>query len=188
MRTAVHVTWRIVSAVIMLAVLGLVALLVVLPRVASAQPLTVLSSSMEPTFKAGSTVVIRPVDPGDLSVGDVITFQAAPGVKELITHRILEVQPTTPISFITKGDNNGGPDLEPVPAGAVRGQVWFDVPYVGYVAEFAQRPTLLALLLMGGGLVVGLQLLASVRAGGASRRPSTDAQADAASVTLGDRP
>lgn len=163
MRTIARVLGRAVTAVITIAVLGLVALLVVLPRVSASQPLTVLSSSMEPTIPVGTTVFIRPVDATKIAVGDVITYQVAPGVRELITHRVLKVRDTSPVSFVTQGDNNGGPDLEAVPAGAVRGEVWFHVPYLGYLSERLQGSTLIALVIIGLGLVLLGQILTSIR-------------------------
>lgn len=139
--------------------LGLVALLVVVPRVTGTIPLTVYTGSMEPTIATGAVVLIEPVDPSTLVPGDVITFQVAPDVDEYITHRIVRVQPdTSPPSFVTKGDNNPGDDLAPVPVGAVRGKVWIDVPYVGTAQQFVTGRTGIAVL----AVVAGLLLLAAV--------------------------
>lgn len=148
-----------IGALVVLLVVALMGLLLVLPRVTGAVPLTVLSGSMEPTIPVGSAVFIRPVDPATVQVGDVITYQAAPGVKELITHRVTEVQPDTePPSFITKGDANRGEDLEPVPVGAVRGEVWFHVPYVGQAADLVHGPRGWAVLAMLGGVLIAVHL------------------------------
>lgn len=154
---------RIATTVLTTAVLviglGLVALLVVVPRVTGTIPLTVYTGSMEPTIATGAVVLIEPVDPATLQVGDVITYQVAPDVDEYITHRIVTVQPeTTPPSFITKGDNNPGDDIDPVPVGAVRGEVWIDVPYVGTAQQFVTGRAGIALL----AVVAGLVLLGSV--------------------------
>ncbi len=66
-------------------------------------------------------IVSRPVDPGDIEVGDVIVFRSpsgatvsagADGVFEateamLITHRVVAVRGSGPdLSFRTKGDGN----------------------------------------------------------------------------------
>ena len=146
------------TAVLVLGV-GLVALLVVLPRLTGTVPLTVYTGSMEPTIDTGAVVLIEKVDPATLQVGDVITFQVAPDVDEYITHRIVEIQPgTTPPSFVTKGDNNSGEDADPVPVGAVRGKVWFDVPYLGTAQQFVTGPRGIAAI----AVVAGLVLLGSV--------------------------
>lgn len=139
--------------------LGLVALLVVVPRVTGTIPLTVYTGSMEPTVAAGAVVLIEPVDPSTLAPGDVITYQVAPDVDEYITHRIVSVQPdTSPPSFVTKGDNNDGADVDPVPVGAVRGKVWIDVPYVGTAQQFVTGRAGIAVL----AVVAGVLLLATV--------------------------
>jgi signal peptidase len=139
--------------------LGLVALLVIVPRVTGTIPLTVYTGSMEPTIATGAVVLIEPVDPATLQVGDVITYQVAPDVDEYITHRIVAIQPeTTPPSFVTKGDNNAGEDIDPIPVGAVRGKVWIDVPHVGTAQQFVTGRAGIALM----AVLVGLILLGSV--------------------------
>lgn len=139
----------------LVAVLGiaLVALvfLTVLPRATHGAALTVLSGSMTPTFRTGSVVLIRPVDPATLRVGDVVTYQRRPGVAEYVTHRIVAVDTaTTPVSFTTKGDANRGPDLDPVPASAVRGRAWFAVPYLGTLRQLAGNRSLALLVVVVG--------------------------------------
>lgn len=123
------------TTLVVLFAAAIVAVIVVIPRVTGGATLAVLSGSMEPTIPTGAAIVIRPVeDPLTLEVGDVITYQAAPGVRQLITHRIIERQPqTTPPSYRTQGDANGAPDIQPVPVGAIRGKVWFHVPYLGHL-------------------------------------------------------
>lgn len=135
--------------------LGLVALLVVVPRVTGTIPLTVYTGSMEPTIATGAIVLIEPVDPSTLVPGDVITYQVAPDVDEYITHRIVSVQPgTSPPSFVTKGDNNDGEDIDPVPVGAVRGKVWIDVPYVGTAQQVVTGRTGIATMAVLAGLLL----------------------------------
>jgi signal peptidase I len=131
-------TWTI--RLLLLAVLGLVAfaiaVLTVIPRATHGTALTVLTGSMTPGIPVGSVVVDRPVDPGTLHVGDVATYQVAPGKAEYITHRIIRVDASkTPTMFIFKGDANRGPDIDPVPATAIRGKVWFHVPYLGSLRD-----------------------------------------------------
>lgn len=158
------VTTLLTTAVLVIG-LGLVALLVVVPRVTGTIPLTVYTGSMEPTIAAGAVVLIEPVDPSTLVAGDVITFQVAPDVDEYITHRIVAVQPdTTPPTFITKGDNNPGDDVDPVPVGAVRGEVWIDVPYVGTAQQFVTgRGGIAAIAVLAGLVLLGTVLTRTFR-------------------------
>ena len=121
---------------LLLAVLGLIALavvvLTVIPRATHGTALTVLTGSMTPAIPVGSVVVDRPVDTGTLHVGDIATYQVAPGKAEYITHRIIHIDASkTPAMFTFKGDANRGADIAPVPATAIRGKVWFHVPHLG---------------------------------------------------------
>jgi signal peptidase len=144
--------------------------------------LTVLTGSMTPEIPVGSVVIDRPVNPGTLEVGDIATYQKAPGVDEYITHRVVAVHPeTTPVTITFKGDANRGADIDPVPATAIRGQVWFHVPYLGTIRDGLQshgtRGLALAvvLLLLGGYSIV--QIVGGLRD---RRRTRTSSGADAA--------
>lgn len=113
-----------------------VTVLVVLPRAVHGTPLTVLTGSMSPDIPVGSVVIDRPVDPGTLHVGDIATYQKAPGVAVYITHRITKIDTSKKTTMFTfKGDANRGPDLAPVPATAIRGKVWIHVPYLGSIRD-----------------------------------------------------
>lgn len=116
-------------------VLGvLVVLVVVVPRATGGVALVVMSGSMAPAVPTGSVVVVHPVDPGEVGVGDVVTYQRDAGTVSYVTHRVVSVH-TDPVPHLrTKGDANEAVDPEPVAAGAVRGTVTYAVPYVGWVA------------------------------------------------------
>ncbi|MET0976525.1 MAG: signal peptidase I [Leifsonia sp.] len=118
-------------------VIGLGALLIVVPRVAGATPLTILTESMEPSLPPGTLIVIRPVEPADIRSGDVITYQIRSGDPAVISHRVIAVTAASDgdRTFTTKGDNNDLADPEVIPE-QVRGKLWYSVPYVGYVNSF----------------------------------------------------
>jgi signal peptidase len=159
-------TWTI--RILLLAVLGIIAfaiaVLTVIPRASHGTALTVLTGSMTPGIPVGSVVIDRPVDPGTLHVGDVATYQKQPGKAEYITHRIVKIDTsTTPAMFTFKGDANRGPDGTPVSATAIRGKVWFHVPYLGALRDALHTRGGLAgvamLLLAGYALYQGLVAL-----------------------------
>lgn len=102
-------------------------------------PYTVLSGSMEPTYHVGSIVYVKKVDVTTLKVGDPITFHLTGNV--IATHRIIEVHGagTSDLGFRTQGDANKTEDGI-TPATAVIGKVVFNIPYLGYVSNFVQRP------------------------------------------------
>lgn len=153
MRHAVKWGLRLLSLGLLTAVLGAVAVLVVIPRATHGTAMTVLTGSMTPDIPIGSVVIDRPVDPGTLHVGDIATYQKAPGVNEYITHRIVKIDASkSPTMFTFKGDANRGADITPVPAAAIRGKVWFHVPYLGAIRD--------AIHTKGGMAGIGMILLA----------------------------
>jgi len=123
---------------------GLIALLAIL-LVASTVPITgnikfmiVQSGSMEPAIKTGSIVVVKSID--EYSIGDVITFQRA-GEKVSVTHRIVETREVNGVTiYETQGDANNVSDREGVVKKEIIGKVWFSIPYLGYIINFAKQP------------------------------------------------
>jgi len=153
---------------LLLLFLGLIAfavvVLFVIPRATHGTAMNVLTGSMTPTISTGSLIVDVPVDPGTLRVGDIATYQVAPGQREFITHRIVKIDTsTTPTTFIFKGDANRGADIKPVPASAIRGRVLLHVPYLGSLRDMMHTKSgveggafamllVYALVQLGGGL------------------------------------
>lgn len=118
-------------------VLLLAALVVIVPAATRSTPYTILTSSMEPGLPPGTLVIVKPIDPQDIKIGTIVTYQLESGEKAVVTHRVIEIQgPNLPggdPSFITKGDANSAPDAKPVMTVQVRGAVWYSVPYVGWI-------------------------------------------------------
>lgn len=145
---------RLLGISVAVAVLAAVVTVAIIPRATHGQAMTVLTGSMTPEIPVGSIVVVRPVDPGSLQAGDVATYQPEPGKASYITHRIIDVdESSTPTTFTFKGDANRGPDLDPVAAGQIRGQVWFHVPYLGTIRDGLHGTggiSLVAMLLLAG--------------------------------------
>ena len=85
----------------------------------------------------GTLVIVKPIDPQDVKIGTVVTYQLFSGESEVVTHRVIEIQGATlpggDPSFITKGDANSEPDAKPVMAVQLRGAVWYSVPWIGWV-------------------------------------------------------
>jgi signal peptidase I len=162
----------------LLLVLTGVAVLVVLPRATHGTALSVLTGSMSPDIPVGSLVLDRPVDTRSLHVGDIATYQEAPGENIYITHRIVAINTTpTGTTFTFKGDANRGPDVNAVPAAAVRGKVWFHVPYLGTVRDTLEsgggRMLVLALVVFGLAGYAVSQLRSALRKDGDTGAPLT---------------
>jgi signal peptidase I len=126
-----------------------VVLAVVVPRVTGATPYTVLTGSMTPELGVGTLVVVRPVDPEDVRIGTVLTYQLHSGRPEVVTHRVIGTRRGDDgREFVTQGDANLVPDAEPVLEDQVRGEVWYALPWVGRVSHAldpGQRRSLTAL-------------------------------------------
>jgi len=117
--------------------------------------------SMQPTLKTGDLVVLSAADPSTLKRGDVIavhisqTDQSTYGVPANVVHRIVKIEHGTEgLVFITKGDNNSGPDVFHTQAAAVVGRVKYTVPYAGLPILFVQSKQ--GKIFLGAAVLVGL--------------------------------
>lgn len=185
--------WRQISFALSLAVfllvIGLAAVLIVVPKVTGSIPLTVLTSSMEPGFPPGTLIIVRPVAVADVALGDVITYQMETGKPGVVTHRVIAINMTAgERTFVTKGDNNGAADASAVLEGQIQGRLWYSVPLIGYVnnaVNGANRawliPVAASLLFAYAGYTIVAGVVGSVRkrhrAGysGGTTRDSADA-------------
>jgi len=103
----------------------------------------VYTGSMEPAIPVGSVVVIKPVDPETLKIGDIICFTLTEPTS--ITHRIKNI---TDEGFITKGDANEDPDQWIVKKENVIGKAILTVPFIGYLGYFVRTPIGFILLIV----------------------------------------
>jgi signal peptidase len=124
-----------ISASLLILVLALAAAVIVVPAVTHSIPLTVLTSSMEPSLPPGTLVIVQPVEPADIRIGDAVTYQIRSGEPEVITHRVIAITQGVDgsLAFTLQGDNNASPDADPVQEVQVQGRVWYSVPYLGWV-------------------------------------------------------
>ena len=100
----------------------------------------IVGQSMEPTIPLYSAIIVEPVKPRTLGVGDVITFQQPDSPERKITHRITKVERRGDgeIAFVTKGDNNEVRDPWRVTYADTGYRVRGHVPHVGWVMIQAQ--------------------------------------------------
>jgi len=134
----------------------------------------IFGSSMEPTLQTGSLMIIEPVDPSELEVGDIVVFNVSGLVREyynypaVIAHRIIKINQEEGLTFRTKGDNTGE-DPFAIRASAIRGRVGKLIPNLGYPLLFFQSQqgvvfvivalSLLTFFLYGGEIVQGRRKL-----------------------------
>lgn len=106
----------------------------------------VQSGSMEPALPVGSVVLIQPAE--RYVEGDIVTFGDDQNGSLPTTHRIIgDSLIGGELAYITKGDANEESDVEPVLQDDIRGKVRFDIPYLGFLLDFARQPLGFALLI-----------------------------------------
>ncbi len=129
------------SAGLLAVVLLLALVVIVVPKVAGATPLTILTTSMEPRLPPGTLIVTKPTPIDQIKVGDVMTYQIRSGDPAVVSHRVITITSSSDgtKTFITKGDNNAEAD-PPVAEVQVRGIVWYSVPWIGYVNSAMNGP------------------------------------------------
>ncbi|NUT69620.1 signal peptidase I [Pseudarthrobacter sp. C4D7] len=129
---------RFLSMAAMLVALFAALVLIVVPVATGSQTYTILTKSMAQKYPPGTFMVMKPAPFDELKYGDVITFQLYSGRPDVETHRIVGFGSTQEgeKTLITKGDNNGAIDANPVRAIQVKGKLFYAVPYVGFVANF----------------------------------------------------
>ncbi|OGO18431.1 MAG: signal peptidase I [Chloroflexi bacterium RBG_16_50_11] len=125
----------------------------------------IFGSSMEPTLQSGALMMIDPIDPQDIKVGDIIVYNIPLMVRDYynypptVSHRVIKVTTVPSLGFRTAGDNTGEDPFTVRPQD-IRGTVGSQIPYLGLPLLFFQSQqglifaiialALLALFLYGG--------------------------------------
>ncbi|GAA4174818.1 signal peptidase I [Gryllotalpicola koreensis] len=130
--------WTGISAGILAVIIGIAMVTVVVPHVARATPLTVLTGSMRPHLPPGTLLVVRPVKPADIRIGDVVTYEPNPNdTTTVISHRVIAITSNSDgtRTFTVKGDANNAADA-PVMQKQVVAKLWYSVPLMGWVNAY----------------------------------------------------
>jgi len=148
------------------------AIVIVIPAVAGATPLTVLTSSMEPGLPPGTLIVVKPIATNVIAMGDVLTYQIESGKPGVITHRVTGITNSSDgtRTFTLKGDNNDVADeLQVIPVQVV-GKLWYSVPWIGNVSNFVNGegkswlvPVIALALFIYAGYMIMSGIISSVR-------------------------
>ncbi len=143
------IAWFVIAAVV-----GMLAICVVIPRLSGATPYTILTGSMRPDLPPGTLVVVKPAAADDIEVGNVVTYQLKSGEPTVVTHRVLGISfaGDGTRTFTTQGDANNAPDADKVLPAQIKGKVWYAVPHLGRVNNLidnAQRHAI-SVVIIGG--------------------------------------
>jgi len=145
-----------------LIVLGLL-LLFLLPSVSflgNYEVKVVKSGSMEPAIMTGAVVLVK--EEISYKIGDVITF-ATEGADIPTSHRIIGFEERNgEVVFETKGDANEDADIGLVAKENILGKVVLDLPYIGYILDFARQPLGFALLIGIPALIIILDEIENI--------------------------
>ena len=88
---------------------------------------------MRPAMDVGDVVIVAQAPTDVIKPGDIIQFRKPEQVTMM--HRVVEIEETEGAKFfITKGDANDEPDLDPVIPENVVGKVVFTIRNIGWVA------------------------------------------------------
>ncbi len=116
--------------------------------------------SMEPTIPLGSVVVVEPVEPSLIRVGDIVSVQSAAS-SAVFTHRVTRLVDEEGRRLLaTKGDGNAAEDPVLVPASAAIGRVAWSAPFLGYLLAYLSLPSgTIFFICLGATLIVALFVL-----------------------------
>jgi signal peptidase len=131
------------------------------PSIAGFHLFVVLGGSMSPAFEAGSIVLVQRVNASEIIAGDIITYRdyRRDNTHVIVTHRVMEVLETEPVSFVTRGDANEVNDPRPVAAANLIGRVAYTIPYLGRFLSFIRTRTgLLVMVIVPAVLIIFSEL------------------------------
>ena len=98
--------------------------------------------SMEPAMPIGSAVVVDPVSPADIHVGDVVSLRSGSHLQSIFTHRVTGIVPREGTIWIeTKGDANVAVDPSITSTEHVIGRVSATIPYAGFLLALLSVPS-----------------------------------------------
>lgn len=149
----IYKIWNVVSNVLVILVV-LAALMLMGARVIGLNVYTVISGSMEPTYKVGDLLYVKKVEPEEVKVGDPITFVLNEDLV-VATHRVVKIDAENQ-RFFTKGDNNQIADINPVHFNNLIGEPVLRLPYLGYLSEWVKSPPGLYIAIAAGVALLGV--------------------------------
>ncbi len=111
-------------------------------------PLIVESNSMYPIFSKGDLIFSKPIKPGEIVEGDIISFENIYSPeKKIITHRINKIFYEDGIKkFTTKGDSNNFVDEFTLDSNYILGKYVGVIPKLGGFIELVRQPLTLILI------------------------------------------
>jgi signal peptidase len=144
---------------ILTGLVGALFLVVAVSLLLGQRAVVVLSGSMEPAFSPGDVLIERGVEPSQVEVGQIVTFQE-PGTDLVLTHRVRRIESNGPqIVFTTKGDADNSVQRWAIGRGEQLGRPVQAIPKIGYAVMFAKTPLgLVAIVLLPLFAIAGFEI------------------------------
>jgi signal peptidase len=97
------------------------------------QPTIIYSGSMRNSIDVGDMVIVSKTPTDEIQKGDIIQYKTQ-DMKLPVVHRVQDIyKEQGNLYFITKGDANQNPDLDPVLSNNINGKVIFNIPKIGWI-------------------------------------------------------
>lgn len=125
-------------------------------------PTVPLSGSMRPTMDVGDLAILVKTRPERIRVGDIIQFWRE---GEMVMHRVNEIRTEGGRLFVTKGDANSAPDLDPVFPEQIRGKVITIIPKIGWASIYVKKALSSAWALLSANAKLAYGALATAASG-----------------------
>lgn len=173
---------QLVAWLVIIALVAVISAAVVVPRIAGATPYSILTGSMKPKYPPGTLVVVKPINTEDIAIGKVVTYQLKSGKPTVVTHRVVGMvqSPDGTMRFRTQGDANDAPDRGLVRPVQIKGALWYDVPYLGYVNKYITgKERRLTMIVVVSGLLLYAAYMFSGSLRDRLRKPHKHSAADA---------
>jgi signal peptidase len=116
----------------------------------TSSPLVVVTSgSMEPTFEIGHLLVLQSQAPEDITVGDIVVYNANWHTRAPVVHRVIQIENVSgEYRYYTQGDANPTADDGYRTYDDIIGVVVLAIPWIGNVTLFLQTPGVLPVVLV----------------------------------------
>ena len=119
-------------------------------KILGTYPLIVESNSMSPLFKKGDLIFSKPINPAEVKVGDIISFENIYSSKhQIVTHRINKIINENGVKkYVTKGDANSFNDFYMLDGKCILGKYQSTIPAFGSFIKLIRQPLTLILLIL----------------------------------------
>lgn len=127
---------------------------------------TVVTGSMEPTYKVKDIIISKSRKPEDIKVGDPVVYlgKESDFENKIVTHRVIEKREESgKYYFVTKGDNNTGIDPE-IEGSQIYGVVIHKSAVLSFVSKLVTSNVgFFLLIIVPGALLIVLEIADRVK-------------------------